>query len=144
MSKKNSKSNKKKKTKSGGGSHNLSRSALLDKLGALEFRHEQLISRYNLATGKLDDLRVTNGRLAIALQRSETDLVAARVARAICRDEKSALDGKYTVAIDDADALAYELAIAHDLLDAERLIGQQQRAIIEIETGRVNRQAITA
>jgi len=98
MSKKNGKSNKKKKTKSGGGSHNLSRSALLDNPGALEFRHEQLISRYNLATGKLDDLRAANGRLAIA----------------------------------------------HDLLDAERLIGQQQRAIIEIETGRVNRQAITA
>jgi len=136
MSKKGNKNKKEKKPKHGGGNHKLSKGELLDKLGALEFRHEQLVSRYNLATGKLDDCRVARGRLAAALQGCGAELVATR---AICRDERVGLSKRYDAAINDADALACELAIAHDLLDAERLINQQQRRIIEIETGRVNR-----
>ena len=132
MSKKSNKNKKEKKPKHGGGNHKLSKGELLDKLGALEFRHEQLVSRYNLATGKLDSCHAANSRLTSVLQMSGAREVSALV-------EKVELGKKYAAAVNDADALACELAIAHDLLDAERLINQQQRRIIEIETNRVNR-----
>jgi len=132
MSKKSNKNKKEKKPKHGGGNHKLSKNELLDKLGALEFRHGRLVIRHNLTAGKLDSCHAANSRLASALQVSGTREVSALV-------EKVELSKRYAAAINDADALACELAIAHDLLDAERLINQQQRRIIEIETNRVNR-----